>query len=209
MITDDIQVVDNFFPNFYLKTIIGELERSYIKTVFWHNGVSGINKPDWKLANLKQNINAEDKVGTTIHPIYRADIPEWGEESPFRDSLKKDLPSFIEKKFNIRCKELFSINLNISSATPDFPDDCYTVPHVDMYQSHQSIVFYFDDIDGDTVLFNNFWPKDNILDTKMKIVQKVTPKKNQCLLFNGLRYHALIPSKKGLRRVLSINFFTN
>jgi Rps23 Pro-64 3,4-dihydroxylase Tpa1-like proline 4-hydroxylase len=50
------------------------------------------------------------------------------------------------------------------------------------------MVYYCNDSDGDTFLFNEFYDGKN--PDKLTIAQRVTPKKNRCVVFESNRMHA-------------------
>ena len=68
-------------------------------------------------------------------------------------------------------------------------------PHTDLDFPHTSLIYYVNDADGDTVFF----------DDDENIVERVTPKKGRCVIFDGLIPHgAGIPSK-GPRCIVNYN----
>jgi hypothetical protein len=65
----------------------------------------------------------------------------------------------------------------------------YNLPHQDDITNNSiSMVYYLDDSDGDTFLFNEFYsdPPPN----KLTIAQRISPKRNRAVLFESNRYHA-------------------
>jgi len=85
----------------------------------------------------------------------------------------------------------------------------YNIPHVDLQYPHLVFLYYVNDSDGDTFLFEETLEdtpnpqKDYQFNTK----QFVSPKKGRGLLFNGNRYHASSNPTKLPRCV--INFDLN
>lgn len=67
-------------------------------------------------------------------------------------------------------------------------------PHVDLPFPHTVVLYYVNDADGDTVIFD----KDN------NIVKRVSPKRGRILMFDGAMYHGGGVPKSGPR--CAINF---
>ncbi len=90
--------------------------------------------------------------------------------------------------------------------------------HVDGERNHYVIIFYPHNIDGDTTLYNQTtldlsyskFSKMNFKEKKeatknFTIFQKITPKENRVVVFNGNRYHASSSPSKGPRCIININ----
>lgn len=68
-------------------------------------------------------------------------------------------------------------------------------PHVDYQIPHWVLIYYVNSTDGDTILF----------DEKGRIVEKVTPRRGRCLLFDGSIRHAASNSTSGPRIIINNN----
>lgn len=86
-------------------------------------------------------------------------------------------------------------------------------PHVDRMHDHLVCVYYVNDADGDTVIFNktaNYMFENSLtpdIDPKdLDVLQTVTPKKGRCVLFNGSLYHASTQPTTGIRCIVNFNF---
>jgi len=90
--------------------------------------------------------------------------------------------------------------------------------HVDEERNHYVIIFYPHNIDGNTTLYNQTtldlsyskFIKMNFKEKKeatknFTIFQKITPKENRVVVFNGNRYHASSSPSKGPRCIININ----
>ena len=77
---------------------------------------------------------------------------------------------------------------NLLIPQPNFTRGDFHPPHWDtVYDNCFSIVYYVNDSDGPTYIFDRFWP-DN--PKGMKILKEVSPKKGDFVLFNSKRWHA-------------------
>jgi hypothetical protein len=53
------------------------------------------------------------------------------------------------------------------------------------------MIYYVNDSDGDTFLFNEFWdPVSGQPPTQLTLNQRVTPKRNRAVIFESDRFHA-------------------
>jgi hypothetical protein len=86
-------------------------------------------------------------------------------------------------------------------------------PHVDGYHHHMVCIYYVNDSDGDTVIFNK-QSGNYVFDTQLKelkpndlpILQTITPKKGRCVIFNGKFFHASTQPTTGVRCIINFNF---
>jgi hypothetical protein len=73
----------------------------------------------------------------------------------------------------------------------------HTIRHIDNDCPHLVILYYVNNSDGDTYFFGK--EKDS------ELVQKITPKKNRAVIFDGLNYHASSLPTKNHRIVINFN----
>ena len=87
-------------------------------------------------------------------------------------------------------------------------------PHVDFYQPHQTALYYVNDSDGDTVIFNETFDDLTVEqaakyadENKFTIKQRISPKKGKMALIDGKYYHASMhPIRASSRIVITFNF---
>jgi hypothetical protein len=85
--------------------------------------------------------------------------------------------------------------------------DTFDHVHVDTPDEHMVCLYYANDSDGDTFLFDKT-SKDTptlLKTTKLEVIKRVTPKKGRVVLFNGNRYHSSSGPTKGVRCILNFN----
>jgi len=84
----------------------------------------------------------------------------------------------------------------------------YNVPHVDMREPHKTLIYYVNDADGGTIIFNE---KHNLtlddLNTDQKTINTVVKaKRGRVVIFDGDHYHTgIIPTEKN-KILININF---
>jgi len=87
----------------------------------------------------------------------------------------------------------------------------YVNIHVDSPTDHLVCLYYVNDADGDTILFDKTTnevsasaPHNNMVE--FTEIRRVTPKKGRCLVFNGNRYHSASSPALYSRCVVNFNF---
>jgi hypothetical protein len=106
------------------------------------------------------------------------------------------IPQLVCSKFNLRLKEIFLGRIFI--VIPYDTELKYYEPHVDLPFSHTVVLYYVNDADGDTVLF----------DDNENIIKTVSPKKGRILLFDGNIKHSGGIPKRGPRCAINFDIIT-
>jgi hypothetical protein len=82
-----------------------------------------------------------------------------------------------------------------------------TNPHIDVAGlDHSVCIYYVDDADGETVIFDKTSQHDPVDFTGMRILQTISPRKGRIVLFDGARYHANILPQRGPRCIINFDF---
>ena len=76
------------------------------------------------------------------------------------------------------------------------PGPEHNTPHRDQEYPHTVLLYYVNDSDGDTFFFDN----------KKKIKDRVTPKQNRLVIFDGSTRHASSNPSHGYRISLNLNY---
>jgi hypothetical protein len=80
-------------------------------------------------------------------------------------------------------------------------------PHVDYKTPHRTALLYLNDSDGDTYFYNS--DPFLVMENDFQVTDKVSPKANRFVTFDGLTYHSSsTPSKSLYRAVININYLT-
>lgn len=81
-----------------------------------------------------------------------------------------------------------------------------TQPHVDAPFPHHVMIYYCNDSDGPTILYNQKYTGETVTSVTPK--QYIEPEKGKYLIFDGLTYHSgSAPRKNTHRTILNINFY--
>jgi hypothetical protein len=114
------------------------------------------------------------------------------------------LISAMEQRTTKAVKEVERSRAVLLYKNPTF-GDFYQGPHTDYSNPHMVMIYYVSDSDGDTIIFNEKHT-GTIDNSKKTISQRITPKKNKCIIFDGLQYHAGSIPKNSHRMFININF---
>lgn len=84
-------------------------------------------------------------------------------------------------------------------------------PHTDFIFPHKTFLLYFNDSDGDTIIYNEQYnpefETDTEIEKKLTIKEKIQPRANRLVFFDGLNYHSgCTPCISERRIVLNINY---
>lgn len=177
---------ENLIPDSYSNTILTEFNN-----LSWQftDSASGVeNNYDKTDKNIKNSVQF-------VHPIFDKD--------PLSSiySLVYPILWFFEKETNFNIVDVLRIKAN--SLTRDGEDDKYQPPHIDMTSpGFHSLIYYINDSDGDTVLFNEQVPHSH---TDLTENTRVSPKKGNALLLPSHLFHSSSCPIKYKRRLV-INF---
>lgn len=116
----------------------------------------------------------------------------------------------ITSQANVPFNRLFRMRANLSLAN----GEGHMMPHIDSFHPHWVAIYYVNDSDGDTIIFNETNDDfdsgqsdiDRIKENKFTIQRRVTPKKGKLLAFPGKYYHtASFCKTSDYRCLLNIN----
>jgi hypothetical protein len=182
----DVIVVDNFVTPTY-STVLYNDSKQYLQYCY----IEKTSKPDHAGRDYDAGIIDENTYdsGQFVCPIFDHEHPP--------GAIKFDSYSLFLKPLIYTMRDTFPdykldtpmrIKVNLLLKQETFPVLHYNVSHIDnIHEDKWSIVYYLNDSDGDTFLFNEF--KSDSPD-KLTVFKRITPKKNRAVLFNSSRYHA-------------------
>ena len=119
------------------------------------------------------------------------------------DSVNKK----IKKKLQMyQVRSFLQLPLNEKLLYKDSPH-IEDTPHIDIDRPHTVFLYYVNDADGDTVLYN--YKSKNIKDIPnyedIKIIKKVKPKQGRVLVFDGMTWHSSTQPTKGPRCIINFD----
>lgn len=109
-------------------------------------------------------------------------------------------------KENDNNAEFIRIRASLKTQLAGFTKDHYNLPHVDYDFPHMSIIYYLNESDGDTWMFDEKFTGFPEPD-EYTVKDRITPKPNRLVVFNGLDYHtASNPIESNTRFIININY---
>lgn len=112
-------------------------------------------------------------------------------------------PFFIfAEKENVDIKTILRAKVNLSLSNPL---DIKSSPHVDYPFDHNVFIYYFNDSDGDTIVYNEKYDGND--PKNLSEMFRIKPEAGKGIMFNGLRYHApSVPKESSHRIILNVAF---
>lgn len=102
-------------------------------------------------------------------------------------------------------KQLLRIRLGLY---PRIMVDAAHHPHVDFYHPHYNALYYVNDADGDTVLYEETFDQVTkamlpgyLREDRFTVAKRVTPRKGKMVGFEGKQYHASMHPMKATHRI--------
>lgn len=188
---------DNFLS---LEQIL-ELSQSVTKDnkdIIWHalKGTTDIKQyPEIKNSNMTVSEDGQTVHAASFNETRLSEIHDLG----------SNILHIFAKKHGIEIKEILRIKANILSKTEK--QDHIHPPHVDMTIPHLVLLYYVNDSDGDTVMFDQKYCAEET--PTLTVNKTIAPKAGAAILFDGLTYHSSSSPKNTEERiVLNINFLT-
>jgi 2OG-Fe(II) oxygenase superfamily len=190
------EIIEDAEPS-YKATLI---ERYCLKEAAWRyntKGISGVEQdpvlPEGMERDLGQNGFA-----------YRIYEPPSDEGDPVLRNLLEPMISRVSERFPF---ELEVMRIRAGLFLPS-PQGGIHHPHVDYYMPHYTLLYYVNDADGDTYIWNEKAPKENpeAYPERFTLLDSISPKKGRAILFNGMHYHSSSRPKEARERIaITIN----
>lgn len=185
----DIQIFDNFILPYHQdileSTLLGDnFSWYYNKNISYNDN------------ELNQQWTTNDSTLKDTDAFLHNFLKD-GYTSVFFDIVKPIL-------YQLNAKELYRVRgvfVNKNSSFKNF----INIPHVDLPIAHLTAIYYVNNADGDTVIFQERW--NGTTDCSKKTVEKtISPKKGRLVLFDGQRYHTGSVPSLTPRVLININF---
>jgi hypothetical protein len=114
---------------------------------------------------------------------------------------------------NISINKLIRIRAGLTTRTPF---SVTHTPHVDWDSSHMSAIYYLNDSDGETIFYKEIWDTnltvksyDWVKERNFNILEKITPKADRIVIFDGIRFHSsTAPQKNNYRLTINFNWIS-
>jgi len=109
----------------------------------------------------------------------------------------------LANSLGVTLEKILRIKLNLTTPITNYKSNNFCLPHQDMEIPHWVLLYYINDSDGDTILFET---PNSVFDDELVIAHRITPKKGKCVLFNGSIFHTQSnPINSQIRLNLNVN----
>lgn len=203
MLDDFLVIKDDSFlsveeQDYFLHSFFGEQNRfktrwtvaNVVGSLMYQKNKNSLNFQESNIVYFK-DANAEPLIQIVGYPSL--------------EDIKPVLDKFASKH-NLEFYDVSRIKINVLQSSRS---KRHHYPHVDTDQNHYVFIYYFNDSDGDTVLYNK--TKNDILDlnagrAEAEEILRITPKAGTALLFDGGILHAATPPEDSpFRIILNVN----
>ena len=167
-----IEVFDNFLPNEYFEEL--------------QSKILGLTQP-WYYFD---NITFPDRVGDSLgkYGFNYCIIDQGGIIGD--DPTSKMVYDLLMKMRKISpYKNIYRSRLDLTLHTGESKLGDIHVDQSNPFFPHYATIFYVNDSDGNTVIYNEQYEEGKGIPEKLTIQREVEPKANRMLLFNGKYYH--------------------
>jgi len=190
-----MRIIDDFIPKEYADKLYDTISYGNFE---WYLHPATIHRRD-SISDYTHGVVYDGKTQDSpqfVHPFY-----DKGDIHPFFD-LIEPFKLYMEDN-GIFPKQLFRIKANMIMREPDFPLNHHNTAHTDTdYENAHSLIYYLNDSDGDTFIFNEV---GNEIPDRLTIAERVTPKAGRAVFFKSQQYHASSPPILSFKRMV-INF---
>jgi hypothetical protein len=191
----NIVELDDVIPKLYQDQVEAELTS---EQMIWHFRL----EPGRTVSALGKSGTEASYSGFTNTVFHHEHMP--GPPSPLTALLLPMLFTFCEKAGRPFTR-LLRIRLGLY---PRIMIDAAHHPHVDFYFPHYNALYYVNDADGDTVLFNESFDDvpqpllaTYLREDRFTVAKRVTPKKGKMIGFEGKQYHASMHPMQSTHRI--------
>ena len=193
--------------NFIIDNLLTKNEEDYIENI-----LLGVNFPYYfceyeftvnndahqKFSHLK-NVKDQRQL---LHQFYKINDENNTIKMSNYCKIVDDLVNNILIKLNLQDIIIRRAKANLQQQFTDNKSEYHNTPHYDLSIKHYVCIYYVNDSDGDTLLFDN--EKD------CNITNRITPKKGRFLFFKGETLHTgQHPIKSPARVVINIDLEEN
>ena len=182
-----IEVIDNFAPQDYFELI--------------QNHVLSWNQPWFYQPNITGKAFGKSGLGKHGFNCHVVKNP-----NEFLDTYDAGLLTnlLVNMRDGIGCKNILRSRLDMTVYTPG---GMKCDPHVDSSDPHIATIFYLNDSDGNTVIYNEPYTKVEDVDGELTVQKEIEPKANRLVIFDGMYIHTgHVPANHNTRVILNSNF---
>ena len=196
-IKDKVQLLENVIP----EEVSNQIEELMLNDSFpWYF------YPTHVVPENDSRYYAFDQTNVVETPGLLHNFCENGSVSSNYSQYFIEILQYIEMAVDVKIDKLFRIRGRLSLRHPG-NENTHNGVHIDyhMDEDFYSMIYYVNDSDGDTVIFDKREGFD--VNEKPTIIHRFKPKKGNFLLFDGKMYHAgNFPVQNASRAIINYDF---
>ena len=205
-----MELIQDFLPLPITQFINDKLTSPFVEWYYNHESVF-TKTTDQTLFVIDSNTI---KTPQFFHPIFGFGGRPYKEDQTVNDqelfAMCSTILNLAGAALGFEIESLYRIKANILSRDSRFKTNNYGIPHVDTNDINvdsklKSLVFYVNDSDGDTFIFNEIVSK--LANPTLSINSRSTPKQGKAIYFNSDQFHAASnPTTVDSRIVINFTF---
>jgi len=185
-------VIDDLVADSFANKILSDLCNPFFP---WYLSRTLLTVKSHEFENAKQDYDNIQEYLAFIHVFFSNDDGNTVRNSESAP-LAEDLFRAILEKLNLNTGEILRVKANFQTQHRSKINGTHNTPHVDNETPHYTGIYYANDCDGDTFLFDG-----------TKEIAKISPKKGRIVIFDGKTLHAgSHPYNSDFRMVINFNF---
>lgn len=193
--TEQVRILDNVIPVEFQDKILDMVQDHRFN---WHFAPSNVYEDDENRGQTFLDNRTVDSY-QFYHLFVHTQI---GYSEPFYEQFRP-LVHAIQKSFDLQNTNVLRVKANMLTNNRRFYPLAYNPSHVDGEYDHMVVVYYVNDSDGDTIIFNETYGSQF---EELTEKARVSPKKGRAVVFPGKYFHASSnPVDSEWRCVFNIN----
>ena len=181
-----------------IDNIVGELEQLRIKKHLFED-------TNWMFiedVSLKDNLHQRRPGLKQIFNVKKLNDSIYNIVLNVRKKLK--MKPLYAKDDILEARSFLQLPLN-----KDYIGEGVDTPHLDRTEPHLVFLYYVNDSDGDTIIYNykSKSPTDIPFFEDIKEQKRVTPKQGRVVVFDGLYWHTAEQPKDNVRCIINYNLY--
>lgn len=160
------------------------------------------NRWSFRKYTQENDVNHRGVVNTGVEDVSYFTTAFSPEDNGYNSQIIKNMINKFCNKHKIQYNSFGRIKLN---STPWSKDSKTLYPHVDKKDPHLIFLYYVNDCDGDTYIYNETFTGE-IVKPPLTIMKTISPKRGAAFVSSGNHFHSISTTvTKPLRNVINAN----
>lgn len=158
----------------------------------------------WNFLNDVSGVNSEYPSYGFVHMLKH---PNHGITSELYETISVPIINNIINKINLKIDDIYYNRSFLQLPLNEKYIKEHNGVHVDLPMDHIACVYYCNDSDGDTIIYEQTMKEisGGTTGVELKEHNRVFPKKGRIVLFDGSRYHCSSQPKNNLRCIINFD----